>query len=55
VTALIHHEPMVFSLEGQLAKINISIPLKDFFHMLGQKEAVNWFVGSLTNFSNDQS
>jgi hypothetical protein len=44
---------MNFSLEGELVKLKILVPLKDLIYMHGQKKAVNQFVGSidLTNLS----
>jgi hypothetical protein len=54
VTALIHHGPMKFSLDGELVKLKIMVPLKDLICMPGHKKEVNQFVGSiyLTNISN---
>jgi hypothetical protein len=46
VTSSILHEPMNFSLEGELAKIKIPIPIKDLICMPSQREALSRFVSS---------
>jgi len=52
----IQQEPSEFSLESELAKIKIPIPLKDMIRMSSQKEAMRIFVGSsnVTNLSNEK-
>jgi hypothetical protein len=55
MAAPIQQESLNFSLEGELAKIKIPVPLKDLICMSGQKEVMSRFVGSgnVTNLSDE--